>query len=182
MAWTAPKTWLPTEAPTAANLNIHLRDNLLETMTAKATQISSHFVTSTAHTIVERYMDSAVVATAQSTTSTSFVNLATVGPSVTATTGTTAMVFISCRMRQNTDSHDSYASWAISGATTRAALTDTAVQQDGVPANSNWRVGSVDLINTLNPGVNTFTMQYRADSTGASTATFSDRLIVVVPF
>jgi hypothetical protein len=36
MAWTAPRTWLSGEAVTAALLNTHVRDNLLETMAAKA--------------------------------------------------------------------------------------------------------------------------------------------------
>ena len=182
MVWTAPKTWVPTEAPTAANLNIHLRDNLLQTMPALASGYSTHFVTGTPHKLVERFMDSARVNTSQTTTSTSYVNLATAGPSVTVATGTTAMVFISCRLKQNTASNDSFASFAISGATVRSSQDSTAIQQDGAPANSFWRLGSCDIINTLTPGNNTFTMQYKADSTGTSTSTFSDRLIVVVPF
>lgn len=37
MAWTAPRTWVTGEVVTAALLNAHLRDNLLETPTAKVT-------------------------------------------------------------------------------------------------------------------------------------------------
>ncbi len=37
MAWTAPRTWVADEIVTAALMNTHVRDNLLETMTAKVT-------------------------------------------------------------------------------------------------------------------------------------------------
>lgn len=37
MAWTAPRTWVAAETVTAALLNTHLRDNLLETAVAKVT-------------------------------------------------------------------------------------------------------------------------------------------------
>src|SRR3972149_2928849 len=37
MAWTAPRTWVAAEILTAALLNTHLRDNLLETGPAKVT-------------------------------------------------------------------------------------------------------------------------------------------------
>ena len=37
MAWTAPRTWVVGEVLTAALLNTHLRDNLLETAPAKVT-------------------------------------------------------------------------------------------------------------------------------------------------
>lgn len=37
MSWTAPRTWPAASIITAAQLNAHIRDNLLETMTAKVT-------------------------------------------------------------------------------------------------------------------------------------------------
>lgn len=37
MAWTSPLTWAVSQVVTAAQLNVHLRDNLLETMVAKVT-------------------------------------------------------------------------------------------------------------------------------------------------
>ena len=37
MAWTSPRTWVALEVLTAALLNTHLRDNLLETAPAKVT-------------------------------------------------------------------------------------------------------------------------------------------------
>lgn len=37
MSWTAPRTWVTAEVVTAAMMNIHVRDNLLETAPAKVT-------------------------------------------------------------------------------------------------------------------------------------------------
>lgn len=37
MAWTNPRTWVALETPTVAQLNTHLRDNMLETAPAKVT-------------------------------------------------------------------------------------------------------------------------------------------------
>ena len=37
MAWTAPRTWAAGEVVTAALLNTHVRDDLLETAPAKVT-------------------------------------------------------------------------------------------------------------------------------------------------
>lgn len=37
MAWTAPRTWVTSEVVTAAVMNTHVRDNLVETATAKVT-------------------------------------------------------------------------------------------------------------------------------------------------
>src|SRR3990167_4205296 len=37
MAWTAPRTWVTAELVTAALLNAHVRDNLLESAAAKVT-------------------------------------------------------------------------------------------------------------------------------------------------
>jgi hypothetical protein len=48
MAWTAPKTWSVGEVLTAANMNIHLRDNLNSTWHKIATKLSDESVTSSA--------------------------------------------------------------------------------------------------------------------------------------
>lgn len=180
MAWTAPQTWVANAVLTAAQLNTHLRDNLLETMPAKALTEGSIFVTAGANSIVERQIVTDRITTSQSTSSTSYTNLATVGPSVSVTTGTGAIVFHSCQV-QNSSTGFSTMSWEISGATTRAALDATGIRHDGVSGGNPWKVGSTDiLIATLTPGVNTFTAKYKAES--ATTATFADRFLCVIPF
>lgn len=116
------------------------------------------------------------VATNQTTSSTSYTNLATTGPTVTLTTGTTAFVWGSATMIDvNNDGVDCYISIAISGATTVAA-SDTwsgYVRQD-----QNMDTGVIIYQFTgLTAGSNTFTMQYR--KSGGTTAGFESRRLTV---
>lgn len=178
MAWTAPVTWVAGQIPTAAVLNAQIRDNISESMPGKASTTGSLFVGTGQNVITERYPDFARVDTFQTTTSTSYANLATVGPSVTVTTGTSAFVFHSCNLANSVDNGNSYASWSISGATSRASLDQTAIQFDGIPANNAASGGMMDLVTSLTPGNNTFTMQYRVAS---GTGSFGRRVIGVLP-
>lgn len=179
MAWTAPITFTSGRTLTAAILNTYLRDNMLETAPAKATETGNYFAVSAANVISERKPVTALVATAQSTTSTSYVNLATVGPEVTVDTGDRAFVIHSCRIENNTNGVDAHQDWAISGATTRGASDVTAVSLDGTSAADPARLTNCDLYTLLTPGSNTFTCKYRV---GGNTGTFADRRIIVWPF
>lgn len=178
MAWSTPKTWVPSEVPTAALLNAQIRDNLLETMPAKASDEGQYFVGNGVHGITPRTPQAARLATSQSTSSVPYADMATVGPSVTVTHGVFAIVFHSCSMFSNTDNQDSFQSWAMSGSNVRAAGDQTCVRQDGVLANNTWRLGSVDILSTLTPGTTTFTCKYRVNG---GTSTFGDRFIGVIP-
>jgi hypothetical protein len=182
MAWTAPLTWTANTILTAAQLNTHLRDNLNETLPAKATNTGSMFVSNGPNSMVERFPREGYVATAQSTTSLTYVDLATAGPSVTVTTGTRAFVAVYARMSNTTAGIGGQAlmSWAISGATTRAAQDNTAIEIGGLAASCNFRTTAVDFLTDLTAGSNTFTAKYRIAN--ASTATFADRRILVIPF
>lgn len=178
MAWTAPITWVAGAVPTAAILNAQIRDNLLETMPAKATRDGSIFVGNGANRIIERFVDMATVHVSETTSSTSYTNVATVGPSVTVTTGTTALVFHSGHLSNNTTDGYSYMSWAVSGATTRAAMDSIAIINGAVSATQIASGGMLDLITTLTPGSNTFTAKYRVDT---GTGTFHRRILGVIP-
>lgn len=178
MAWTAPITWVGGQIPSATLLNAQLRDNMLETMPAKATAEGQYFAGAGTNSIVARKPDASRISASESTSSTSYVNLATTGPSVTITHGVFAIVFHSCLIGNNTTDADTFASWAMSGSNVRAAQDQIAVRQDGVPASNSWRAGQVDILSTLTPGTTTFTCQYRVAS---GTGTFSDRFIGVIP-
>lgn len=178
MAWTAPITWSAGEALKAAQLNTYLRDNLLESAPAKATTPGGYMVATGANAIAERVPDTAYVATSETTTSTTYTALATAGPALTATTGTRALVLISCRLENNTASAQAFMSFAVSGATTQASPDTGSITLDGVSATqnsvlTNWRWVS------LNSGSNTFTAQYRVS---AGTGTFSERRLSIMPF
>ncbi|MER5252885.1 hypothetical protein [Streptomyces sp. NPDC002855] len=165
---------MATQTLKAADLNTYLRDNLLELAPAKATTEGGYFVSTGVNTIAERVPETATVLTQESTTSTSYTNLATVGPSVTVTTGTRALVFTHCQLFNTTADTAVFASWAMTGATTRSAFDVTAISLDG----PNCQVGDMDLLTDLTPGSTTFTMKYRV---AAGTGFFLNRKIIVMP-
>ncbi len=51
MSWTAPRTWVTAETVTAAIMNTHVRDNLLETAPAKAAAAGDIFYATAANTV-----------------------------------------------------------------------------------------------------------------------------------
>jgi hypothetical protein len=161
---------------TAAQYNANVRDNLLETMPAKATAAGRYFASTGSKAIAERVPTAAVVLTAQTRASTSYGDLTTVGPAVTVTTGAFALVWIQCTMSNSADGLQCLASVAVSGATTIAAQDEYAIELNGVPANNSNRFGVCRRF-SLTAGSNMFTMKYAAGGTG----TFSQREIVVMP-
>lgn len=119
----------------------------------------------------------AKVATAQATSSTSFADLATAGPSVTVTVGASGKVElkVSSRMFNDTANADCYVGVDISGASTVAAGT---LLVGGGPVNKLLQFGTTSIVTGLTPGSTTFKMQY-AVSAGA--ATFQVRELTVAP-
>lgn len=164
-------------ALTAAQWNTHVRDNLLETGPAKATTAGRILVTAGANSIVERVVDTATITTSQTTSSTSYTDLATVGPSVTVTTGTRALVWFSVQASNSSANSVTQTGVDISGATTSAASSNIDLHFDGLGADQALRASCVHLYTTLTPGSNTFKMQYRV---GSNTGSFFDRNIGVM--
>ena len=118
--------------------------------------------------------DGSVQNASETTASTSFTDLATVGPSVTVTTGTKALVLIGA-MRSNTISGGvSLMGFAVSGASTIAASDANSVFQQGTVQESSSKAVYVD---GLTAGSNTFTAKYRATS---GTGQFQYRQISVI--
>lgn len=175
MAWTTPMTAVANAVFTAAEYNLYVRDNLLETEPAKATTTGSLFVGTEAHTITERRPDIAVVATSQQTTSATYTNLATSGPAVTVTTGERAIVMHQCLLT-NSSTNSSYMSHAVTGATTAPAEDSWSTRRQGT---DDILAASLYTWLNLTPGSNTFTAKYRVAGT---TGTFADRRLVVIPF
>lgn len=178
MSWTAPKTWVGNEVPTAAILNTHLRDNMLETMPAKAAQDGQIFVGAGVNSITTRYIMADRISTFESTSSVAYTNLATTGPSVTVDHGTMCIVLWSCQLLNSGANNSSHMSWSMAGTMNRAGLDLISITQDAVSASQPWRLGNVDFLTGLTPGTTTFTGQYR---TSAGTADFSDRFLAVIP-
>lgn len=157
---------------TAAQFNTYVRDNLLETAPAKATTAGNLIVTDGVNSVKETGFLDDVVETAQTTTSTSYNDLATIGPEITMDTGPFVMVWINTRL-SNTTTTGTWASFEVSGVTTSAAIDGRAI----ISATSDAvRMGVCTRI-AVTPGVNTFTMKYRVS---AGTGTFTNRRIQVL--
>lgn len=175
MAWNAPITWTTNQTVTAAQLNTQISQNMLETAPAKATLGSypQHFVVASTNSIAAREIKDNIVSTQESTTSTSFTDLATVGAEVTVSTGSFALVFPASRVF-NTAGGVAYASFVITGATTGDSASDArGVANQG---SDDIRAASVQLM-AATAGVNVFTMQYRVSS---ATGTFQSRRLCVM--
>lgn len=181
MAWSAPKTAVDNGIWYAADYNKFIRNNLRETAPAKATAAGQYFVSNQAavNSIITRSPQSHTVTTSQTSSSTSFANLGTVGPTVTVTTGTVAAVFFACRMQNDTANFQCHASVAITGASNVAAHDNWSFRTDAKDTASQPERGSAFSFQVgLKPGSNVFTMKYKV---GGGTGTFSNRHMVVLP-
>lgn len=116
------------------------------------------------------------VATSQTTTSTSFTDLTTVGPTVTVTTGTTALVVMTARLSIASVNQAALMGFAVSGATTIAAADASTIYVDSRGAADQTVQMSAIYQVTLTAGSNVFTAKYRS-TTG--TATFVNRTLMV---
>jgi len=153
-----------------------VRDNLNETAPAKASAAGQIFVSTAANAIAARTPNADYIATQETTTSTTYTDLATTGPTVTATTAASAIVAIYCNQFHSTG----LASWMnydISGATTDASNDNRSLQ---LQSTGGQHVGATFFHSAiLTAGTNTFTAKYRVSTSG--TGTFSVRRLMVIP-
>jgi len=179
VTWSTPLTGVSNATLTAAQWNASVRDNLLETAPAKATAAGRIFVTTGANAIAERVPTSVGVGATEGTASTTYTDLTTVGPTVTVTTGTSALVAITSGMAQSAVGGYCNASVAVSGASTIAPGTNVLNFRSGA-ANQQLVASHFSQMTGLTPGSNTFKMQYNAGS-ASGTATFFNRNLLVIP-
>lgn len=162
MAWVTPRAWTVGEVATAAKMNeISSALNDLDRRTSPT---------------------GAVISTSQSTTATSYADLATVGPAVTVTIGSTgkALVSLHSSIANATSGLASLYGFAITGATTVAAADSTAIGFTSPVSSGGIRTGTTLLVTGLNAGSTTFTAKYRMDP-GTGPASYADRRIAVTP-
>jgi len=119
----------------------------------------------------------ATVMTKQTTTSASYVDLATVGPQVTLTTGTKAFVAFACPTYNTPASCTNRIAVAVSGATTVAASNDYSANVDLLTANADSMLSKSFIFTGLTAGSNTFTLKY---FTTSGTAAFNARFLTVI--
>ncbi len=119
------------------------------------------------------------VATSQTTTSGGYTDLSTVGPEVTLTTGTKALVIVSGRMTNaGGESYGAVMSYAVSGASTISATDAICVRLQNTSDGGQRQRASAASIVTLTAGSNVFTAKYKSEFSG--TSTFLDREIIVI--
>lgn len=177
MSWSSPMTAVAGAVFTAAQFNQFVRDNMLECPAAKATTPGAHFAVSDTNQVSERIGARAEVLTSETTTSTSYTDLTTVGPSVTVTTGPCALVYIHGSI-QNSGTGSTRMAYAVSGASTIAEQDNRGIGSGGDSAVFTIQ-SAVHFHDNLTPGSNTFKAVYRVAS---GTGTFLSRRIGVIPF
>lgn len=178
MAWTAPMTAVAGSVFTAAQFNTFIRDNLNECPAAKSTTPGSYFAVSDTNQVTQRIPAQLSVNVSETTTSTTFTDLATVGPSVTCVTGPYAVIIMSCELHSNTSSEAARVGCDISGATTEAPDGNHVLREESSGTAEFQRASCVRLHTGLTPGTNTFKMMYAAT---AGTGSFNFRNIAVLP-
>lgn len=125
---------------------------------------------------------SASVTTSQTTTSTSYTDLATVGPAVTVTIGANGLAlvtFMAYIQHAVASGNTGWVSFAMSGANTLAASDSYALMYQTWTANAFHQGGVSFMLTGLNPGSTTFTLKYRGSS--ANTTTYKNRRLSVTP-
>jgi hypothetical protein len=118
------------------------------------------------------------VVTSQTTVSTTYVDLATVGPTVTLTVPASGRVLVSVTsdMSNSTGGGSNFMGFAISGADTRAAADTNALILGG---NTLQAATASFIVTGLTAnGSDTFTAKYRVSG---GTGTFSNRSIWAIP-
>ncbi len=113
----------------------------------------------------------------ETTTSTTYANLATIGPSVTVLTGTKALLIITAFLNCVSANVSCNVSIAISGATTRPPIDEASLYLFSPIAGPAIVASHAYIVTGLTPGLNTFILKYK--QVGGS-ATFAHRRISVV--
>lgn len=175
MAWTAPMTAVDGTAFTAAQFNANVRDNLLETMPAKALTVGDYFVSTGNNSIAARRPIDSFIGTAQTTASTTYTDLATVGPGVTAQVDAFAFLFYGAEVTNATNTQNFMAIEVAGGVLPANDNYSMSVQSGG---GATKKYGNFLRLN-LSPGVYTITAKYRV---GGGTATFSQRSLALLNF
>lgn len=123
----------------------------------------------------------ATVATNETTTSSSFGDLTTVGPAVTVTIGSSgkALVTITADITPSAAATFGIMGFALSGANTAVASTAQSLQFEAYTTNAGFQGSATYLLTGLSSGSTTFTAKY--EKSGSGNALFGARSIIVWP-
>jgi hypothetical protein len=180
MAWTSPVTAVARDLVTASLWNVSVRDNLNACAVALAGTSGRIFTATAANAMAERVPDSALVATSQTTASLTYVNLATVGPAVTHSQGGKMMASWGAIMSNNTAGSGARMALALTGAHVSAESDTNSVCIESAAANDLYQCMWTTVFSPITAGSSTITAKYRA--VGAGTASFTTRIVTMIPF
>lgn len=183
MAWSTPKTWVAEDLLTAAELNLQIRDNLLETEAASANDIGSLLVSSGENSVSWRRPVQAETAATVTTTSPTPVGLGGNTPQVTFTTNGACLILFAARMQRTAgvSTADDYVNCGpqINGVTGAEAAIARAVRVTSTPL---VRYSGHVLHYDIPPGTYTAQLMYWVtNTTGGLTGSYGHRSICVIP-
>jgi len=166
MAWTAPRTWAVNEIVTAAIMNGHVRDNL-----QYLRDIIDAIISGT----------KAEIATQETTTNTGWVNLDTVGPTATFSTGPLgmALVYVAATCSNSTDEGKARFSYVLRNASTDADVISPSATLGGQLKGQDQerREGIMWFPTELVANTDYKVIARYQSSDGANTARFRDRTV-----
>ena len=121
-----------------------------------------------------------LVATAESTTSTSYVDLTTTTDTVTVAIGANGLAIVNLYswLQVNLSGSQAWMGFAVSGATTQSPNDNFALEYTASAASASNAFGASLLVTGLAAGSTTFKLKYRVNS---GTGTFTNRRISVIP-
>lgn len=119
------------------------------------------------------------VATSQSTTSTSYTDLATSGPSrsYTLNAGQVALVVVSC-VQVHPAGAQAWMSFTVTGASPTLAPSDVNAATSNLTTNAAATVSRMTVFIATTTGTHTFTTKYRTEGVSVF---FADRRLIVIP-
>lgn len=176
MAWSTPMTAVAGAVFTAAQFNQYVRDNLNATGVAQVTAAGQIAVSTGANAFAARIPATNIVAASESTSSVTYTDLTTFGPTLSVVAGTQMIVSMYASLSNNTVSVNSLMGFIVTGANTISALDSYCLA--GAFSTIGGRPGATFMLTGLTPGTNTVTCKYR---TASNTATFGDRKLIVLP-
>lgn len=182
MAWTAPRTWVTGETPTAAIFNTHVRDNFnqFDSITASGIWVSDGSGPTARFPSATEGNGSAFTFTNTSYLDLDAVTGGTAGSaiSVSVATDTKALVLFRAKLTNDTSGAITILAYRISGATTSASSDADALFYEASAANDTISVGTFDFATGLTNGTNVFELQARVT---AGTGTLQRTELFVLP-
>lgn len=178
MVWTTPMTAVAFTPLSAVEWNMHIRDNLREMLPHKAGSIPAYGVTTGPGSVSMRSPKQDYMPGLEHTASdgATWRDLDNVGPTVTVTTGSVALVWFQAYFSPGSANRSGQISVAVTGASSIAAQTEWGCVWDGTPKEKSNTQAGFYLFENLNPGENVFQMKYKSTN-----GWFWRRRITVVP-